>query len=47
VEDDGVGDKELLVAKSDKRCRKICGGIWYVLENEEQDGITGRKTEFE
>jgi len=24
MEDDGVGDKELLVARSNERCREIC-----------------------
>jgi len=27
VEDNRIGDKELLVAGSDKRCREICGGL--------------------
>jgi len=27
VEDNRIGDKELLVAGSDKRCREICGRL--------------------
>ena len=26
-EDNGVGDKKLLVARSNERCRKICGWL--------------------
>ena len=31
MEDNGVGDKELLVVRNYKRCWKICGRMWYVL----------------
>ena len=27
VEDNRIGDKELLVAGSNKRCRELCGGL--------------------
>ena len=47
VEDNGVGDKELLVARDYKRCWKICGRMWYVSEDEDQDGSTSREVEFE
>jgi len=47
VKDNEVGDEELLVAGSDKRCRKICGEIQYVPKDEKQDGIAGRKAEVE
>jgi len=30
----GVGNKKLLVARSDKRCRKICGRVQSILEDE-------------
>ena len=43
MEDDGVSYKELLVARSNKRHWKICGGLQYVLENEEQDRGPSRK----
>jgi len=35
MEDDRVSDKELLVARSDKRCREICRGMQYVSEDKE------------
>ena len=47
VEDNGVGDKELLVARNYKRCWKIYGRMWYVSEDEDQDGSTSREVEFE
>ena len=45
MKDNGVGDEELLVARSNKRCRKICGEIQYVPKDEKQDGIASRKAE--
>ena len=33
MEDNRVGNKKLLVARDNKRYRKIYKGIWYVLEN--------------
>ena len=38
---------ELLVARSDKRCRKICGRMQYVSKDKEQDRDTSRKVEVE
>jgi len=35
MENDGVGDKELLLARSDKRYKKICRGVQHVSENGE------------
>ena len=35
MEDSRIGDKELLVARGNKRCRKICGRMQFVSENEE------------
>jgi len=35
VEDNRVGDKKLLAARSNKRCGKICGRMQYMLEDEE------------
>ena len=35
MKDNRVGNKELLVARSDKECGKICGGMWYISEDEE------------
>ena len=43
MEDNRIGDKELLVARSNERCRKICEQLWYVLENEKYDGSTSRE----
>jgi len=37
MEDDRVGDKELLVARGNKRCWKICKWMQYVLEDKEFD----------
>jgi len=35
MEDGRISDKELLVARSNKKCRKICGRMQFVPENEE------------
>jgi len=35
MKDNRVSDKELLVARSDKRCREICRVMQYVSEDEE------------
>ena len=35
VKDNEIGYKELLVAGSNKRYRKICGGVQYVSEDKE------------
>jgi len=35
MEDSRVGNKELLVARSNERCRKIYGRVQFVLEDEE------------
>jgi len=32
IKDDKVGNKELLVAWSDKRCREIYRQLWYIKE---------------
>ena len=45
MEDNGVGDEELLVAGSNKRYSKIYGEMQYVPENEKQDGIASKKAE--
>jgi len=47
MEDSRIGDKKLLVAWSDKRCGKICGGMQLMLEDEEQDRGTGGKVKVE
>ena len=47
VEDNRVSSKELLVAGSKKRCRKICKGLQYVSEDGEQNRDTNRKVEVE
>jgi len=47
MEDDKVGDKELLMAWSDKGCRKICGQVWYVSEDEKKDKGISREVEVE
>ena len=33
VEDNRISDEELVMAKSNKRYRKICGWLWYVSKN--------------
>jgi len=35
MEDGRIGDEKLLVARDNKRCRKICGGMQLVSEDEE------------
>ena len=35
MEDGRIGDKKLLVARGNKRCREIHRGMRFVLENEE------------
>jgi len=35
MEDDRVGDEELLVSRNNERCRKICGRMRLVSKNEE------------
>ena len=35
MEDGRVSDEKLLVARSDKRRRKICGRVRFMSENEE------------
>ena len=47
VEDDRAGDEELLVARSNKRCGEIYGGLWYVPEDKKQNRRAGRKVEVE
>ena len=44
MKDDWVSSEKLLVAKSNKGCRKICRWVWYMLKNEEPYGNTSRKT---
>ena len=34
IEDNRVGDEELLVIRSDKGCRKICRRLWYMSGDE-------------
>ena len=47
MEDNRVGNKELLVAWSNKRCKKIYRWLWYVLEDEELNRDTSGKAEVE
>ena len=47
MKNNGAGDKELLVAGSNKECRKICRRMWYMLEDEELYGSTGGETDGE
>ena len=47
MENSGTGDKELLVAGSNQRCRKVCGRMRFMLEDEEQNRRTGGKAEVE
>ena len=45
IKDNRIGDKKLLVAKSNKRYRKICRKIQYVSENKEQNRGTSGKVD--
>jgi len=45
MKDNGIGYKKLLVAGSNKRYRKICGGVQYVSEDKGQNRGTSRKAE--
>jgi len=45
VEDDRVGNEKLLVAKSNKKCRILCGRIQYMLEDKKSNRNTSRKIE--
>ena len=45
MEDDRVGNEELLVARSNKRHWKICGWLLYVSEDEKHDRDTSRKVD--
>ena len=47
MENNRVGNKELLVARSNKRYKKICRRLQYMLENEEQNRNIGKKAEVE
>ena len=47
MKDGGAGDKKLLVARSDKKCGKVCGRVRSMPEDEKQDGRTGREVEVE
>ena len=43
MKDNRVSNKELLVARDYKRCRKIYRQIWYISKNKESDRNTSRK----
>jgi len=45
MEDNEIGNKKLLVARSNKECRKIYKEIQYILENEKQDRDTSREVD--
>ena len=45
MEDNGVDDKKLLIAKSNKRCRKICREMWYISNDKKSNRGTSRKIE--
>ena len=47
MENNRVGDKELLVARGNEKCGKVCRIVWYMSENEEQNGGTSREVEVE
>jgi len=47
MEDDRLGNKKLLVARSNDRCRKIYGWLWYMSENEKLNRGTSREVEIE
>jgi len=45
MKNDRVGDEESLVVRSNERCWKIYGQMWYVLENEESDRGISREVD--
>ena len=47
MDDDRVGNKDLLVARSSKRYEIICGRIWHMFADEEQNRGTSRKAKIE
>jgi len=47
MEDHRIGDEELLVARSNKRCRKICGRVRFVSEDEEYNRRSSKEVEAE
>ena len=47
MEDNRAGHQKLLVARSDKKCRKIYEEMQYVSENEEQNRRSSWKVETE
>ena len=47
MEDGGVGNKKLLVARSDEGCGQVCGRMRFMSEDEEQDGGTGGEVKVE
>ena len=47
MEDDRTGYKELLVAKSNKRCREICRRVLHMLTDKEQDRENSREVQVE
>ena len=47
MENDRVGNEKLLVAKSDKKCKKTCRLLWYMSKDKESDKDTSGKVEVE
>ena len=47
MENDRIGNKELLIVWSDKRCEKVYRQLWYVLKDKESYRGTSRKAEVE
>jgi len=47
MEDSRIGNKELLVARGNKRYREICGRVRFVSENEEQNRRSSGEVEVE
>ena len=47
MKDNEVGDKELLVARGNKKCRKIYRRMWYVPKDEKQNRSNGREFKVE
>jgi len=47
MKDNEVGDKKLLIARNNKRYRKIYREIWYMSEDEESNWGTSREADIE
>jgi len=47
MEDNGAGDKKLLVAWGDEGCREVCRRVRFMSEDEEPNRRTGGEAKVE